>query len=846
MEITKERTRIIFTNFAPLEKKKIDDLVATMDKVFSYEDPDGKMICLPTGMEEPIKRLFPYIRIKDNSSKYWEYERISPVEHSAQPRNQLQVDFIQFVLKQANEKKKLAGILSPGTGKMEPYSRKIPTPTGWKYMGDLEIGDAIFGSKGQVIHVEDIFDHGEQDIYKITFSDGRVAYCGKDHLWNVFGDKDNTYQITVSTEQMMEDYAVYDPKKARKQKDPNIYQYRVPLLTAPVKYRRHKLPVHPYIVGAFIGNGMGKEKFLTMSCKDDYIPDIICKWYGFVYKKYKHNRYDFQNIYGHGISVDQFFDGIPDLLGCYSHEKKIPDLYLYSDTESRMELLRGLLDSNGSISKEDDRYEITYSSTSRTLLEQIQYLIRGLGYISSITDDKRKDKYTGGYCGTVSIRIPNKKKYQFFMHPDKKCIAQRAAIYRKDKRQPFKYLTVKNIEFSHRENARCIKVDAPDQLYVTEDFIVTHNTFMACYSAIKVGLRTLIIVPTSGIKVQWGETLVNMFHVDPDKVKLVNSPKDFINVKADFVIATQASLGILNNTYDLEKIMKVNRFGIKVIDEVQMWFHNIIKVDANSNICHNWYLTGTFGRSGQDENALYQQMFGDLAMFREEQKKPTIFNRKPGNVYGMKPHMHVKMMWTKSGLSKEEIKSVTSSMRYSEREGKWMRYGISIPAYTELVIPSDGTMTRFLRNVLKVVEMAEDEVKYGKTLILSPTIASVNVIASYVSKMFPKKKIGTINSHNSKAENDRVKAECDILISTVKSCGTGFDVKGLSKLVVAEQFKSWILADQVSGRLRRRDDGKDTYMWDIVDAQIPQLRAWANARADVLKRKAKSFKVIDL
>ena len=80
----------------------------------------------------------------------------------------------------------------------------------------------------------------------------------------------------------------------------------------------------------------------------------------------------------------------------------------------------------------------------------------------------------------------------------------------------------------------------------------------------------------------------------------------------------------------------------------------------------------------------------------------------------------------------------------------------------------------------------------------------------------------------------------------MKSCGTGFDVKGLSKLIVAEQFKSWILADQVSGRLRRRPDGKVTYMWDIVDASIPQLRAWANARADVLRRKSKSFKVIDL
>ena len=167
---------------------------------------------------------------------------------------------------------------------------------------------------------------------------------------------------------------------------------------------------------------------------------------------------------------------------------------------------------------------------------------------------------------------------------------------------------------------------------------------MACYLAIQSNLRTLIIAPTSGIKKQWAETLTDMFKVDPSKVKLVSKPKDFFNVKEDFVIVSQASLSVLNNTYDLEKIMKDNKFGFKVIDEVQMWFHNIIKVDACSNIANNLYLTGTFGRSGDTENKLYQEMFGDLKIFKEEQKKPTIFNRKPGNVYGMKPHMHINMI----------------------------------------------------------------------------------------------------------------------------------------------------------------------------------------------------------
>ena len=488
MDIVKERTRLIFTNYTPLEKKQIEDLVASMDNVFLYQDPDDKMIGLPTGMEETIKKKFPKASFTDRSKEYWDFARIQPVQHSAKPRNQLQIDFINFVIENSKKNQKLAGILSTGTGK----------------------------------------------------------------------------------------------------------------------------------------------------------------------------------------------------------------------------------------------------------------------------------------------------------------------------------------------------------------------TFMACYSAIEVGTRTLIIVPTSGIKVQWGETLTGMFKVPADRVLVVNKPKDFINVKSDFVVITQASLASLNKTYDLEKIMKDNKFGIKVIDEVQMWFHNIIKVDANSNIANNWYLTGTFGRSGDAENKLFQEMFGDLAIFRELDKKPTVFNPKPGNIYGMKPHMHVKMMWTHSRLSREEIEKVTSSMRYSEREGKWMRYGISVPAYTALVIPADGTMTPFLKKVLKVVEMSEKEVKYGRTLILSATIASVNVLAKYIKKMYPDKKIGTINSFNSKAENDRVKAECDILISTVKSCGTGFDVKDLSKLIVIEPFKSWVLCRQVAGRLRRRPDGKDTYMWDIVDADIKQLRAWANARADVLKRISKTFKVVDL
>lgn len=488
MIITKERTRLIFTEFTPAEKRYLEDAVASMDNIFMYIDPDGEKLGLPTGMEKTVKKMFPKAKFIDKSDDYWPFAHISPVEHNAKPRNQLQIDFISFVLEQSKKKQKLAGILSTGTGK----------------------------------------------------------------------------------------------------------------------------------------------------------------------------------------------------------------------------------------------------------------------------------------------------------------------------------------------------------------------TFMACYSAIEVGMRTLIIAPTSAIKQQWVDTLTGMFNVPAEKVLFVKAPNQMINVKADFVVVSQASLAIINSKYDLERILKDDRFGIKVIDEVQMWFKNIIYVDANANIANNWYITGTFGRSGETENRLYQEMFGDLAIFREKEKRPTLFDRKPGNIYGMRPYINCKMIWTRSGLSKSQIKSVTNSMRYSEREGKWVRYGVSVPKYIDLVIPKDGQMTKFLRTILEVVKMAESEVKYGKTLILGNTISSAEIVASYVQKMYPDKKVYTYHSNHTRDENQEAKDKADIIVSTTQSAGTGFDWKGLAKLVLFSAHKSWILTDQLIGRLRRRDDNKECFAYDIVDAQIPQLRSWANVRADVERRKCKTFKVIDM
>ena len=218
---------------------------------------------------------------------------------------------------------------SRGRGKAQPLTSKIFSEKGYIKMGDIKIGDNIYGEDGKLHKVLGIFPQGNKKVYEITFTDGSKTRCSDEHLWTVQDNYDMKWK-TITVNQML------SGPLSRKSSNQNTFEarYKIPL-TKPLIFDRKETFISPYLMGCLIGDGCFS----------------------------KHNKYKDELI-----SLD-----------LYTHkswEKFIPDIYLYNDIESRLDLLRGLLDTNGTITPDNI---ISYTTTSEILAEHLVFLVQSLG-----------------------------------------------------------------------------------------------------------------------------------------------------------------------------------------------------------------------------------------------------------------------------------------------------------------------------------------------------------------------------------------------------------------------------------------------------------------------------------
>lgn len=404
---------------------------------------------------------------------------------------------------------------APGTGKSynnyTPIYRLNHNKVELTSIKDLMVGDKIFGRDGQLTTVINKYPQGELDAYRIFFKDGRTGICSADHLWGVYSRSHHgQMKMRVKSTQEMIDKGIFCPNSDGSH--PNRSRYFIPM-NGPLDFPERELPVDPYLLGVFIGNGDMADCALSLSCDTDdeetvkRIADIV---HAYTYKKkktgyswYFYSDYNENNRTNPRIQTYDIFKDLPDLIELQSGQKYIPEQYIRASYSQRLALLQGLMDTDGCIHSASgrnakNRYNCDYSTTSEELAWSLSDLLFTLGMSNTVCSSDRtgqthivngKEYIRKSVEFTVRINIPNEDKPKLFRLSRKKAIAEEAAAH--PKRRNYDYVGIIGIEkLDKKLPMTCITVDAEDGLFcVGKDCVVTHNTMLAKAVAYESGMN---------------------------------------------------------------------------------------------------------------------------------------------------------------------------------------------------------------------------------------------------------------------------------------------------------------------------------------------------------------------
>ena len=340
----------------------------------------------------------------------------------------------------------------------QPLTSRVLTPSGWRKMGELAINDLVIGRNGGPTRVRGVFPQGERDIFRVTFSDGASTRVTAEHLWAV-----QTPWLRESSSAKWQVRHTSDLRRLRKSRKGG-WRYSVPMV-APVELEPHAVPLDPYVLGALLGDGCFTGTSILFINTDPRIIDNVARRLpDGVTIAGSGPRFRVKGVDEHGRSIVRSVLrdlGADRLL---AHEKRVPDLYMQNGIEVRLDVLRGLIDTDGCIATTASGGSHTsFTTVSPGLRDDVTEIVRSLGGTTTVSiavTDRLRAAYTVNIYLTDEI-VPALAKSDRLKHRS---------------RPVRRYIA--SIEPDGRELAQCILVDAEDHLYVTDDFIVTHNTQM--------------------------------------------------------------------------------------------------------------------------------------------------------------------------------------------------------------------------------------------------------------------------------------------------------------------------------------------------------------------------------
>lgn len=365
-----------------------------------------------------------------------------------------------------------------GAGKAMPLDTEILTPEGFVKLRDIHVGSVIYDENGNKTTV--VAEYPQQNLkqeYKITFDDGSYAICCNEHLWKY------QYRTSFGTDVWHEDTLQQMIENGVMQG--RSYKMAIPVCK-PVQFKKKDLLIHPYVMGALLGDGGFTGETVTFTnVEDDVINNVngyIEQFGQFVHRKdKKHIQLHFR---GNGTYRNPFKQYLRETFKhCNSHAKFIPDEYKMSSVEDRIALLQGLFDTDGNVTI--PRGYIRYETVSEQLAKDVQWVLRSLGVRCKVTKCVR-DKcttYKLNVCGRTEKFVSSKKHLERFSQCSKPKKSHLYNLMKVVSIEPLKNMT----------EMKCLTVDSPTHTYICNDFIVTHNTLMMAACIAKFNVKPVCI-----------------------------------------------------------------------------------------------------------------------------------------------------------------------------------------------------------------------------------------------------------------------------------------------------------------------------------------------------------------
>ncbi|HEV8535665.1 MAG TPA: PhoH family protein [Candidatus Limnocylindria bacterium] len=435
---------------AALRDRKVSRLILTRPAVEAGE----RLGFLPGDLQEKID---PYLRPLYDAL----YELMPPERFTrAQERGEIEVAPLAYM-----------------RGRAQPLFSKVLTPTGFRPIGSLTVGDFVIGSDGLPTPVIGVYPQGSRQVFRVQTQDGASTLCCGEHLWAV---------ATPDVRGRGKPLRVLETREMiGRLRAAHYHRFELPLLSRPVEFGPREVPLDPYAAGLMLRDGCLTTSTTPSLTNAD--AELVVSLGAVLPQVELTPRNEIDYVLRR---TDGWRGGVPvanpvtailrtlGLAGTRSSTKFVPEDYLYNSSAVRLGLLQGLLDTDGGpVTQAGRSCRIEYVTTSPRLRDSVVFLVRSLGGIAYWRTRRAAKRTPGRARGrevwhrsdafSVDIRLPA------WVRPFR--LERKRSVYERiGGGRPMRFID--SIEPAGETETVCIKVGAADSLYVTDDFLVTHNT----------------------------------------------------------------------------------------------------------------------------------------------------------------------------------------------------------------------------------------------------------------------------------------------------------------------------------------------------------------------------------